>query len=169
MVRPPSRFTRVEFVVQKQTQSNPFAAIDEDRPAAPVTRPVDAAAARAERSAARERYLKEAGYVVLEDGPTKTLRVNRNWVVQAAPKAGELVPKTPTPAVDDNARWLLFVGDNAPLSVFEALFLDETQTETEVVMVAKTVQYGCTTATEHQPVRSAYMITRGRVAYKLRA
>ena len=146
--------------MQKKTSTNPLDSINEDRPQAPVVRPADlsAAQARAVRSHNREQYLREAGYTILDDGPTKTCRVNRAWIAAGA-------AQTNTEG-GDNARWLLFVDGGKPIPASEVLFLDETQTEVEVVLVAKQVQHGCTTVTENQPVRSAYMISTGRVAYR---
>ena len=146
--------------MEQKRSTNPLASIDHDRPKAPVVRTADlsAAQARAVRSHNRELYLREAGYTIVEDGPTKTCRVNRAWIAEGAAQKNT--------AGGDNARWLLFIDDSKPIPAAEVLFLDETQTEVEVVMVTKQVKYGCATVTENQPVRSAYMISTGRVAYR---
>jgi hypothetical protein len=131
--------------------ANPFASLDESRPAAPVI-------TRQNRSVDRERFLKEAGYTILPVGDTKTIRVNRAWITEGGQQKAH--------QGGDEARWLLFVNDAPPIPASEILSLDETQTEIEIIYVAKEVKHGCTTVTEKQPVRSAYMITTGRVAYR---
>jgi hypothetical protein len=146
--------------MEQKSSTNPFDSLNEDRPQAPVVRRADLseAQARAIRSHNREQFLREAGYTIVDDGPTKTCRVNRAWIAQGG-------AQTNTEG-GDNARWLLFIDDSKPIPASEVLFLDETQTEVEVVMVTKQVQHGCTTMTENQSVRSAYMISTGRVAYR---
>lgn len=146
--------------MQQKSSTNPFDSINEDRPQTPVVRTADLseAQARAIRSHNREQYLRDAGYTIAEDGSTKTCRVNRAWIAAGA-------AQTNTEG-GDNARWLLFIDDSKPIPASEVLFLDETQTEVEVVMVSKQVKHGCATVTENQPVRSAYMISTGRVAYR---
>jgi hypothetical protein len=134
---------------------------NDDRPEAPVTVPRTTHEQRAVKSANRERFLRESGYTILDDGPTKTVRVNRAWIATGG-------KQTNAPG-GNNARWLLSVDDKPAIPAFEVLFLDETQTETEVILVTKQVRHGCTDADVNEEVRSAYMISTGRVAYRASA
>lgn len=150
-----------------QRTKNPFDVFDEDRPASPVVArsAMSEHEVRAMRSANRELFLRESGYEILPEGTTKVLKVNRDWIAQGKDQKSQ--------AGGNDARWLLFVDDRPPIAVYEALYLDETQTETEVIQVQEQKQekYGCgmRTVVTQKEIRSAYMISTGRVAYKLAA
>lgn len=119
--------------MHQKSSSNPFDVFNDDRPQAPVTRAKDlsVAQARAMRSHNREQYLREAGYTIVDDGPTKTCRGNCAWIAEGAAQKNT--------EGGDSARWLLFIDDSKPIPASEVLFLDETQTEVEVVMMTKQV------------------------------
>lgn len=146
---------------QRNTVSNPFAVFDEDRPAVRIPQAgMSEHELRAIRSQNRELFLRESGYEIIPEGQSKVLKVNRDWIAKGGGQQAQ--------EGGNNARWLLFIDDRPPLAVYEALFLDETQTETEVVATTQRVKHGCSTIEQKVETRSAYMITTGRVAYKLK-
>ncbi len=129
-------------------------ALDEDRAPAPkyAASPHEM---RAAKSAGREAFLAASGYVIVGDGEEKVLKVNRQWI-----------------AGGGEGQWLLFIGGaKVGIKSGEVIFLDETTTEIEVVLVSeqREVSYGCGTRVEttQKEVRSAYLITNGRAAYRV--
>lgn len=143
-----------------QTQTtNPLASIADDLPPAPAVvllpQPNETPIQRRARLAAnRETLLRQQGYTIAPDGGEKVLKVNRDWIAQGG----------------DQGQWLLFLAGSAPIKAREVIFLDEVTTEQEVIDVQtqKQEKYGCgtRTVTETKQVRSAYMISEGRVAYR---
>lgn len=140
---------------------NPLASIADDLPETPVQvllpQPNESPVQKRARQAInRETLLKQQGYTIVPDGEEKVLKVNRDWIAKGG----------------DEGQWLLFVGGPgaAALKVHEVIFLDEINTEQEVVQIQTQRQeaYGCgtRTVTDTKELRSAYMISHGRVAYR---
>lgn len=138
--------------------TNPLASIEEDLPPAVSIQLPQVHETPLQTKARlmnnREVFLRESGYTIVPDGAEKVLKVNREWIAQGG----------------DVGQWLLFIAKAEPLKAREVIFLDEINTEQESVDVTtERESFSCgrkVMLAEKKTIRSAYMISHGRVAYR---